>query len=176
MNSTSGQVIPLGVRLVLLVPLFFCFGCTPQSTPPKVGVRSVACDFNATPLLAECAQWEDGCAMILITTIDGTSMRGADWRPTLALWVGELSSHDGRKFAWDCQSSDGRTGKITVDHVNYDLATGSVLLVTVKDDSVIVKQVKRETLSMAPDKQTVDTLLKDSEVATFFREPEKVSP
>lgn len=173
MNSTPLQSLQLAMRLFLGAPVLFFSGCTSKSTSPHVALQNVTASVGGVPRFAQCAEWEDGCALIVITTVEGKVTRGADWRPTLALWVGEVSPDDGRKVTWECQSSDGSTGKITVNDSNYDLAAGSVILVKFQDESPIIKQLDRNTLSMAPGKKTIETLLLDSEVAQFFSEATK---
>ena len=170
MDSKTRQACKVAVRLFVLVALFSFYGCGPKDTSPEVGVMRVSAKAGDLALSAECSQWEDGCALILITDLDGPSMRGGDWRPTLALWTGDFSSGDGRKVDWDCQSPDGRTGTVRIDKANYDLAAGSLLLVTLRGGTVSVRQLDRDTLTMAPGSETIEALLSDPEVAAFFFE------
>jgi hypothetical protein len=57
---------------------------------------------------------------------------------------------------------------------SYELAKGSLFLVSTRDGKVEVRQVQRDLLKVKPDQESVEKLLKDdAEVGSFFAEKAK---
>jgi len=113
---------------------------------------------------AEFAQWGSGSAFIIIADLTGPSQSGASWRPAGAFWNGRFSIEDGKSIVWECSSADGKTGHLKIDGNNYELADGSFLWIALEGDAVVVRQFKRDTLTMAPNQATLELLFKEPEV------------
>lgn len=58
---------------------------------------------------------------------------------------GELHAKDGRDIPWSCRTRDGRSGRATIDGVDYDLANGCVFLVSTRAKQTSVRQLHRDT-------------------------------
>ena len=116
-----------------------------------------------------CARWGDASAFIIITDLPGPFRSGSQWQPTGAHWNGQFTRDDGSSLVWECSSPDGKTGIITVNGKTFDLADGSLLLLTTEKDSVVVTQFERDTLQMVPE-TAIQTVFQDSDVRKFFGE------
>ena len=147
----------------LLVAIGMLAGCKPNTHPPEVGSHSLSGKLGGMDYRAEIAQWGSGSVLIIITDLIGKSESGASWRPSGARWRGEFSA-EGRAVAWECASADGKTGQMEIDGTQYDLAHGSLFYIGVENGRVVVKQLKRDTLNMAPNQGAIELLLKDPEV------------
>jgi hypothetical protein len=56
-------------------------------------------------------------------------------------WKGEFSGADGRGVEFRVKTADGRSGSFTIAGVDYDLAKGSLFLVSTRDDPPKAVQV-----------------------------------
>ncbi len=80
-------------------------------------------------------------------------------------------SSDGQRVEWHCETADGKTGIITLNGAEYDLADGLLFLVSTQDSQIQVRQLKRDTLKnlQNPDIEKFKSLAKnDSEIWEFF--------
>jgi hypothetical protein len=67
------------------------------------------------------------------------------------------------------ETAAGREGKITINGATYDLAKGSLFLVSTKGPEPEVVQLNRDTLKLKPGKEALEELAKnDPDVAAFF--------
>ena len=72
----------------------------------------------------------------------GGSARGASYE-------GRFSGADGRRVEFRAKTADGRSGSVTIAKVDYDLAKGSLFLVSTRDHTPKVAQVSFD-LSRVP--------------------------
>jgi hypothetical protein len=87
----------------------------------------VACEVNNTPLVI----WVDRAA-------GGSLSKGGD--PPLA---GEFA-----EITWSCDPRQGTKGRVTIAGEQYDLASGSVFLISSRDDPRKVEQLSAEDLGL----------------------------
>ena len=72
------------------------------------------------------------------------------------------------------ETAAGREGKITINGTTYDLAKGSLFLVSTKGPEPEVVQLDRDTLKLKPGKEALEELAKnDPEVTAFFTKAKK---
>ena len=96
-------------------------------------------------------------------------------------WNGEFPSSDGDSLKWECsvnvtkQHAAG-TGTMTINDVKHDLADGAVFLVTIKDGSPIIKQLKRDISGITGEDASLNTLAQDPEIKAFFAEDQEAGP
>jgi hypothetical protein len=80
-------------------------------------------------------------------------------------------ANDGRKVEWQCETSDGKTGSVKINGRAYDLAQGSLFLVSTKGGDVRVLQLKRDTLKLKVGnvQDSLETLIRsDEDIAPFY--------
>lgn len=156
--------------LVLILGLAGC-AKTPTGTLPLIGAGSaVAGERGATFAL-----WNDEFALIVWSDVpalrtnsgitDGTAeFRGVHARP----------DGKGESIHWTCRTSDGKTGTVSIGGTDYDLAKGSVFLVTIKNDKPVVKQLDRDLSGVKSDdlpKVLQDWSAGSPEIGKFFSDP-----
>jgi hypothetical protein len=60
---------------------------------------------------------------------------------------GEFRLKDARRLAWNCSSSDGKTGRVEIAGLPYDLEKGGLFLVSTKEGVSKVEQLPIETVA-----------------------------
>ena len=84
---------------------------------------------------------------------------------------------DGRKVEWKCTTSDGKTGNVTINDRPYDLAQGSLFLVSAMGAEVRVLQLMRDTLKVKvgnDPKDALESVIKgDADIGPFFADAGK---
>lgn len=64
---------------------------------------------------------------------------------------GNFRSAGKRLVRWDCQSFDGKTGRVIIDGKQYDLVKGSLFLIVAKNDKTTVYQFQADLTKMPKD-------------------------
>jgi hypothetical protein len=134
---------------------------------PKAGIEKAQASFGI---------WkEGGLAFLIVTDFVGSSRdRGSGKGVGPEKYEGQQKARDGRKVEYQCETADGKTGTMTINGSSYQLAKGSMFLVSTRGGKVEVRQVKRDLLKVKPDQEAVEKLLKDdADVASFFAEKAK---
>jgi hypothetical protein len=75
-----------------------------------------------------------------------------------------------------CNASIDGTGTLPLGDTKCDLADGFVFLVSTKDGSSKVQQVKRETIATSTIDRKIRELAKEKEVTTFFSQQSTSMP
>jgi hypothetical protein len=122
-----------------LVFVLAASGCSPNAvgTTGQVTIGETSCVYCAignTPKLA---------LVLWIDQPDGNPARGIGGDPP---FHGEFRLKDGRKLAWNCSSSDGRTGRVEIAGLSHDLEKGGLFLVSTKEGGTKVEQLPIETV------------------------------
>ena len=82
---------------------------------------------------------------------------------------GYMDSHDGRKVEFRYAIGDGKTGRVTLDGVDYDLANGNLFLVRADGQRHRVKQLRRDLGGLRLDPEYFKSLAaSDAEIRAFF--------
>ena len=85
--------------------------------------------------------------------------------------AGFSSSADGRRIDWDWKAPKERAGAFRIDGTPYDLANGTVFLVSTKGGQVRVTQLDADLSKVKPDKQGFEAFAKNQpQVAQFTAE------
>ncbi len=70
---------------------------------------------------------------------------------------------------WACATSDGQTGRMFINGNEYDLAQGSLLLVSTTGGSTRALQLQRDLSKLSPEAASLEPWLKaDPQIETFF--------
>src|SRR5262249_46814913 len=134
---------------------------------PKAGIEKAQASFGI---------WkEGGLAFLILTDFVGSSRdRGSGKGVGPEKYEGQQKARDGRKVEYQCETADGKTGTMTINGSSYELAKGSMFLVSTRGGKVEVRQVKRDLLKVALDQESVEKLLRgNADVASFFAEKAK---
>ena len=156
-----------------LIPCILCLcaaaGCTGSkgtSPRPKVSVGSA---FTGATT-AQYATVDGKVAVVVWSNFKGKQdVVGSDSSSasTTVHAQGNCRSASGASVVWRWETSDGKSGAVTVNGVSYDLANGPLFLVSAKGNDVQVRQLKRE-LGMPPEAAPFEGLAKDDpDVAGF---------
>lgn len=96
---------------------------------------------------------------------------GASVSSERAEYSGTRTASDGRAVEWKAMTTDGKTGRVTINDKDYRLEEGAVFLVRTGDGPARVTQVKQELSGMKPAADTWDLLGKQNpEVKKFLDE------
>ncbi len=130
---------------------------------------------------ARYAIWGDGMAFVVWAdrraNRDGGSggsvgASGHWWTVSMSAGVGFGPTFDDKYMTLQYElegTLDEREGTLSINGVTYDLARGSLFLVTVKEPEPVVLQLDRDTMKMKPGKESLAKLAReDPEVAAFL--------
>jgi hypothetical protein len=122
-------------------------------------------------------EWNGGVAVVIWTDIEtghtpGNASQGglrATGSSGHISFSGQNSSADGRLVEWRGETSDGKTGVVTINETQYDLAEGSLFLVSTVGRKARVRQLKRDWLGLRQGGEGLKSLAKeDPEVKQFI--------
>ncbi|MBN1826401.1 MAG: hypothetical protein JW958_09050 [Candidatus Eisenbacteria bacterium] len=83
---------------------------------------------------------------------------------------GDYQTTDGRGFRYTCRTTDGITGFVVIDGVEYDLADGCLFLVASHAEGSSVTQLKRELVMPGAPQEMFKALADtDPQIAAFVR-------
>ena len=166
MNWFSGWLV-----VVLANSLVFVFcGCSP-STGRSWGVSSGSTsqrDAGAMYSYSTLALTRDGQVYFLLAAARGT---GNTYRGGEGKYQGELLAQDGVKVAWSCATQDGQSGTVAIDNQEFDLAAGALFLVSTKDNSAEVEQLRIDPAQLqrcSNVKKVLGVMKSNSQMATFL--------
>jgi hypothetical protein len=82
---------------------------------------------------------------------------------------GRHSARDGRHFEYRAQTTDGKAGTVTIADVDYDLAEGSLFLVSARDGPPKVAQISFDLSALPKKSQALKELAKSNpQIRGFF--------
>src|SRR5262249_27464223 len=114
--------------------------------------------------------WQHRVALAVFTDVTGSGTAGIG--PPGPKYHWEDATPDGRRIAWTCETGDGRSGAVTINGQEYDLAKGPLFLVTVRGEKTQVSQLQRDFGKMEPGQ--VHILPRDDpDVAAFIAQVSK---
>jgi hypothetical protein len=118
-----------------------------------------------------CGVWREGMAVVFWTDLSwGNSV--ATTKEEGTVYEGEYHGRDGRRVKCRCTTGDGRTGAVTIGDERFDLADGSLFLVSTRGTHSQVRQLQRDISKLKPDdlKQLARS---DPQIIEFFESPVK---
>jgi hypothetical protein len=82
---------------------------------------------------------------------------------------GQFQLRDNRLVSFRFETKDGKTGPVTINEANYDLANGGLFLVSARGEQIRVKQLKRDLRDLKFEQQNLQAFArKDQEIMEFF--------
>jgi hypothetical protein len=169
----------------IALPSAFCLpGCGGPSPPQGSGTGWVTWDrfkeinpqAGIDKAQANPGIWrDDGLAFLILTDFVGSGPGRSGGKGTgPEKYEGQQKAPDGQKIDWQCETTDGKTGKMMINGSSYELAKGSLFLISTRDGQVRVRQLQRDLLKVKPDQEALESLLKnDPDVGPFFAEGAK---
>ena len=152
--------------LVAFSLLILGVGCSPGTEPGGPTFFGV---FKKTSVYA--GGWGTGTAVVIWTDIEQGGSSGHSGSPGRRMEYsgGMGETHDGRKVAWKCVTTDGKTGPVTINGVEHQLANGPLFLVTTRNGKTEVKQLQRDFSKMVAGVDSMNRLtLQDKDVSQFI--------
>jgi hypothetical protein len=167
----------------VLASSLFLFGCGGPSPPQGSGTGWVTWErfqeinpkAGIDKAQANLGIWKsesDRLAFLILTDFVGASpSRSSGKGKGPEKYEGQQKAPDGQQVEWQCETTDGKTGKMTINGSTYELAKGALFLVSTQGGKVEVRQLQRDLLKVKPDQESVEKLLKDDpDVGSFFTE------
>jgi hypothetical protein len=123
------------------------------------------------------ATWGKDLVFVVLSDFDSGSSAGSDTgKPGVpTVFYGSQGNLDGQHVKWKCVTADGKTGQITINAKEYDLAQGALFLVSSKGILIRVRQLQRDLSKVQSEVESLERWLRaDEEVGRFYRdEPPK---
>jgi hypothetical protein len=116
--------------------------------------------------------------------LTGESMADSAGLATGRLYIerGSARSADGRSLTWEVQTVDGTMGEVQIGGVRYDLAAGTLFVVTTQGGTTAVRQLSRDLSAVLLDHDGILAFARsDPDLAAFLNEilpatPPSVTP
>ena len=184
MTSHSRSLMATSCGCPILASTLFLLGCGGPSPPRGSGAGFIAWErfgeinpkAGIDKAHANYGVWkDDGLAFLILTDFVGSSRDRSSGKGTgPEKYKGQHKAPDGQKVEWQCETADGKTGKMIINGSSYELSNGSLFLVSTRGGKVEVRQVQRDLLKVKPDQESVEKLVKDeADVGSFFAEKAK---
>jgi hypothetical protein len=88
-----------------------------------------------------------------------------------ASYKGHHRATDGRRVDFHAETTDGKTGTITIAEVSYDLAGGALFLVSTQKDQPTVAQIDMDASTLPKKRdQLIELAVSNDDIRAFFEE------
>jgi hypothetical protein len=156
------------VALLFTIIMITLAGCQFRSPPPQPS--------EVTGLLGETTytflQWKEGLNVMIWDDVKGARSSSTVDSVDGPIFQHEASAEslDGRLFGYRLETSDGKTAVFAIDDREYDLAKGTLFLVTTRGGRTSVQQLVRDLASVLPTQEGCEEFGRtDPVVATFVK-------
>ncbi len=184
MTSRSQSLMAISCGCVVVVSTLFVPGCGGSSPPQGNGAGYVAWDrfkeinpkADIEKAQANYGIWrDDGLAFLILADFVGSSRDRSSAKGTGAeKYAGQHKASARQRVEWECETTDGKTGKMIINGSSFELAKGALFLVSTQGGKVEVRQFQRDLLKVKPDQESLERLLKDDpDVGSFFADQPK---
>jgi hypothetical protein len=152
MRSLAGNlrlcfVIAAGIGLMVAEG-----GCWKGSRPMRSGHRSTGGSFTFLNSASERSHahydfctWREGLVFLKVDDLSKPGESSFDFYHA----VGSASNKDGTRYEWRLDTSDGITATVRINDKDYDIAEGTLFVVTAQRDKVEVHQLSRDLSELA---------------------------
>ncbi len=104
-------------------------------------------------------------AFMILADFEGFCNPGTSAAPKgTRKYKGVLRAEDGRLVQWQCETTDGKTGQITINGSAYDLSKGLLFLVSTDSGHVDVQQIEHDLTQFKPDEEPVEGPVGDGNI------------
>ncbi len=159
--------------IILLLLVISASGCDMNAMPP--GADIAAGGFKQTGY--GFMRWKQGLAIMVWHDVAGDTnifsrgeSAGLGTKPFYEL-QGYAASQAGRIFEWKVQTNDGQTAQFWLEGVPYNLANGTLFIVTLEEGNVRVTQLARDLSQVRPNHDScVAFAQNDPDLAAFINQ------
>jgi hypothetical protein len=163
MRSFSVSLRPGLLVLATVVPFASAPGCGPRSTPPSPS----AIASSGPGLSFSLHRWKEGLNLLLVDDLPGGHGSHGSGSTNNPVWSesGSGGTADGTGYKWQLETTDGMTARFRLDGKEYDLANGTLFVITRQDKQLTVHQLKRDLSAVPHDADKCrEYLTRDEEV------------
>ena len=170
MNSNNVKAIQIFAILMILMSA----GCssspvlTPGSTPPAPDMVGGVYVHAAYEYL----HWQEGLDVMIwyeATQSSSCDSSGSTSAKTHVVRCQALSE-SGLSLDWQIETSDGLTGKFSLNNNQFDLSAGNVFVVSTAQDPPEIRQFQRDLSSVKPENESIIEFgLNDPDIAKFIQ-------
>jgi hypothetical protein len=171
-------------RSLILLAAFGCFisafvvafsGCASPATsmPPGADVDLGAFEQTSYTFL----RWKEGLAIMIwhdfvLDSADNHGPRSTTDPVYRA--EGYAESKRGHRLEWKAHTTDGKTAQFWIDNVPYDLADGTLFIVTTANGELEITQLQRDLSGVQPDRESCLAFAQsDPDLARFVSDTPK---
>ena len=168
MNKTikmTSRLAALALMVILIVAA--ATACTGRSTPP--GANKYLGSFEQGGYLF--LRWQEGLEVMIWHDIAGSAVAHSAGSTEDRVYAerGSAQSADGRSFEWELQTTDGKMGQVRIGSSSYDLAAGTLFIVTTSGGTTDVRQFDRDLSAVPLDHDGILAFAeKDPDLAAFL--------
>ena len=170
MKRMRGMTSRLAVSTILVaLATGAAAACVGRFTPP--GADKAMGSFGQGGYLF--LRWQEGLEVMIWhdLTGEGTGHSAGSNAGRLYVERGAAHSVDGRTLAWELQTADGKTGEIQINGVCYDLAAGTLFIITTQEGTTAVRQLSRDLSAVPLDRDGILTFAwNDPDLAPLLNE------
>jgi hypothetical protein len=158
--------------------LVFGCSCTPGPTgPPDLGGpnglitwTSSAGKDNPLPGVDQGTVYNLGTAFVLWSDAPGGGSGNSSGNVQQGVkYQGSLLARNRRRVEFHGETKDGKTGRVTIDEVTYELADGNLFLVSTEGEHCRVKQMNRDISKLKFERESLEAFGRnDPDIARFF--------
>jgi hypothetical protein len=140
-------------------------GCGPKNTAEHSGT-------TGSLIIGQTTAWYategEGIAVLLWSNVPAAASGSNGTASGARGYHGSLTS-EGRRVDIECETKDGKTGKVTLNGTAYDLAAGAVFLASGTNGLIHIAQLKRDTSQLKPTIRSLEEFAKkDPDIAPFI--------
>jgi len=163
--SRNNLTYLLSLSVLLSLGLISCFR---SSTPPAPDMAGGVYEYAGY----EFFHWQEGLDIMIWhdAISSGTCNSSGTTDNDTHLVQCQAASENGFDFFWQIETNDGRTAQFSINNQPFNLADGTVFLVTTADGQVNIQQLQRDLASIeANDPSITAYSLADPEISQFIQ-------
>lgn len=144
-----------GVVFLLLAVLMAAVvgACAAKSTPPSPSMAAGVVGQAGYEFL----QWKAGLGLLIWHDAPGACISAAPGGTADLTYKvhGSCESHDGRRFNWEVQTTDGRYAQLKIDNAVSEISGGTVILVMTRGEEAGVRQLRRDLSAIRTNQESI---------------------
>ena len=163
--NRNNLIYLLSLSVLFSLGLVSCFR---SSTPPGPDMAGGVYEYAGY----EFFHWQEGLNILIWHDAIATSScdsSGATDNDTHLVQC-QAVSEAGYDFFWQIETDDGRTAQFSINSQPFDLANGTVFLVTTADGQMDIQQIERTLSGVNAESQSITQFsLDDPEISQFIQ-------
>jgi peptidyl-Lys metalloendopeptidase len=166
---------PAHLALLVVLVTIGVAACGGSSTPPGASKVLGSSEQGGYLFL----RWQEGLDVMIWHDLVGEGTAHSAGFATGRLYIerGSARFADGRSLAWEVQTADGRMGEVQIGGVRYDLAGGTLFIVTTQGGTPTVRQLSRDLSDVPLDHDGILAFARnDPDLAAFLNNIPPATP